>query len=711
MVTPNSLSGILLLAGSFILAALVVVLLYARYKLKTARDILYKQNTELERLLQEGVTELRSEIMERQDAERALRESEMRFRSAFELPSVGFALTAPNKGWIQVSSGLCKMLGYAEQELKQLTWAELTHPDDLDLDVTQFQRVLAGEINCYALDKRFVHKNGQIIWIHLSVDCVRRTDGAVNYFIALIQDITERKRIEQAEREQRALAEALRDTAQALNSRLGFDEVLDEILKNIRRVLPIDSANIALLEANGTLRYTHFYGYEQYQMPEQSADAPSFSIHNSPLYWHVFETGDPLIVSDTHNQPEWIVVPASAWIRSWAVMPIRNQNQVIGFLNLDSTTVNRYTPAHLETLRAFADQAAIAIDNARLYQETLRRAEQMDRVNQIGLAVNAGLNLNQVARTLYEQCCAVVPLHSFYIALYNAAQHLIYFPLLIDHGVEIQVAPTDIRTRPGLTGYVIQTAQTVYIPDLYDPAAPLAAQRVTVGEPDHTYVGVPLILRDQTIGVLSVQAAEINAYQPDQIRFLETIATQAAVAIENARLYAQVQQSAITDALTGVFNRRGLYDLGEREIERARRFQRDFGIIILDLDHFKLINDKYGHPFGDRVLRDLVECCRTQVRSIDILARYGGEEFVLLLPEADRIATLQVAERIREAVAQMVLTESDAPSNEPAPHLTVSLGVAMLGPDAHTLSALIARADRALYLAKQGGRNRVVADD
>ena len=171
MVTPNSLSGILLLAGSFILAALVVVLLYARSKLKTARDTLYKQNIELERLLQQGVNELRSEIMERQDAERALRESEMRFRSAFELPSVGFALTSPSKGWIQVSSGLCTMLGYAEQELKQLTWAELTHPDDLDLDVTQFQRVLASEINSYALDKRFVHKNGQIIWIILHSGC------------------------------------------------------------------------------------------------------------------------------------------------------------------------------------------------------------------------------------------------------------------------------------------------------------------------------------------------------------------------------------------------------------------------------------------------------------------------------------------------------------------------------------------------------------
>jgi PAS domain S-box-containing protein len=151
--------------------------------------------------LQTQAEELRTQTNELADVNAALRESEERFRRYFELGLIGMAITSPTKGWIEVNDECCRLLGYERDELVQKTWAELTHPDDLAADVTQFDRVLTGQIDGYQIDKRFIRKNGQVVDVTLSVTGMRGADGAVDYFLALLQDITARKRSEKALRE------------------------------------------------------------------------------------------------------------------------------------------------------------------------------------------------------------------------------------------------------------------------------------------------------------------------------------------------------------------------------------------------------------------------------------------------------------------------------------------------------------------------------
>ena len=144
-----------------------------------------------------GAVNILLDITEFKSAQQALQRSEARFRRYFELGLVGMAMTSPEKGILEVNDELCRILGYERSELLQKTWAELTHPDDLAADVAQFNRVMAGEIDGYTLDKRWIRKDGQVVDSIVSGTCVRRSDGSVDYFVGLLQDITRRKRAEE----------------------------------------------------------------------------------------------------------------------------------------------------------------------------------------------------------------------------------------------------------------------------------------------------------------------------------------------------------------------------------------------------------------------------------------------------------------------------------------------------------------------------------
>ncbi len=213
---------------------------------------------------------------------------------------------------------------------------------------------------------------------------------------------------------------------------------------------------------------------------------------------------------------------------------------------------------------------------------------------------------------------------------------------------------------------------------------------------------VPLIAAGHSTGfMLLVRLAPDPRFDDSSIEIAETIAQSVATSIENASLYSQMERMAITDGLTGLYNRRGLTQMGQREIDRARRFDRAFSVLMLDLDHFKELNDTHGHAAGDNVLRQLADLLSQLVRSIDVVARYGGEEFTILLPECPHDCGQEVAERLRRAVENTTF-QTDAGELE----LSISLGLASGSNMPLDLEALIEAADRALYAAKEAGRNQ-----
>jgi len=268
---------------------------------------------------------------------------------------------------------------------------------------------------------------------------------------------------------------------------------------------------------------------------------------------------------------------------------------------------------------------------------------------------------------------------------------------------------TDPRIRkfaiPGSRGYVVRAVQN-HEPQLITDVqtTPLISQEGQIPEVRaiRSAIVAPLLLEKEVLGALSLESSVKSAFTADDLRVLVSFAATATAAIRNAQLHAEVQKLAITDALTGLYNRRGLFELGRHEVERTRRFRHPLSTIWVDVDAFKQINDTFGHQIGDRVLKTVAECLRKNTRDVDILGRYGGDEFAILLPETDISVAVNVAERLRQQVASTSLTVDDSQID-----VSVSVGVSQVTEAANTLEPLLKQADDAMYAAKQAGGNQV----
>lgn len=220
-----------------------------------------------------------------------------------------------------------------------------------------------------------------------------------------------------------------------------------------------------------------------------------------------------------------------------------------------------------------------------------------------------------------------------------------------------------------------------------------------------SFISLPLIAQGKEIGVINISdkiTGEI--FNRADLRFLSTLESQASIAIRNAQLFQEVESLSITDELTDLHNRRYIQEELKHEIERCKRFNRPLSILVADIDWFKNYNDRYGHPEGDKILKQVSNILKEKSRAIDIVSRYGGEEFLLVLPETNKKDAVLLAERLREAVEKSQFKKE---STQPNGKLTISLGLATYPIDAPSIDALIKKADQALYRAKRKNRNQV----
>lgn len=554
-------------------------------------------------------------------------------------------------------------------------------PATIGTSPTTFSQPWAGIFQSHAdvlscKEEIFLELGDSVRSCELTVSPIQDEQANVLGKMFLFHDITKLKQAEADEREQRILAETLRDTAEVLNSTLDYDGVLDKILRNVGRVVPADAANIALLDDRSHLRYVRFHGYEKHMISEDELKKISFTLDSSPIFRRVFETGEPVIIPDTYADPDWIVVPSGAWIRSYAVMPIRIKEKVAGVLNLDSATPGLYTPKHIHHLHAFADQVAIAIENARLFSTAER--EIMERKQ-------AEKKLRQLSRAVEQSPASIVITDTTGKIEYVNPRFTQVTGYSMEEaiGQNPRILKTD-KTPPG-------THQQLW-------------ESVTVGK---EWRGE--FVNRKRNGDLYYEAAIIspifdtNGVITHYLAVKEDITERKMAEEKILGLQAELREQAIRDPLTGLYNRRYLDETLERELSRAARESYPISFVMIDVDYFKNINDKFGHGAGDVILRNLARQIISLTRVADTVYRYGGEEFLAILPNASSEMAFQVTERWRKS-----FMGSTMPLEYKGFQATISCGISEYPTHGNTSDELIALADKAMYQAKAKGRNRVV---
>lgn len=245
--------------------------------------------------------------------------------------------------------------------------------------------------------------------------------------------------------------------------------------------------------------------------------------------------------------------------------------------------------------------------------------------------------------------------------------------------------------------WMMDTGKPIIVPDTHqDP------NWIHKNENAHSYMGAPIQIKGNTLGFINQDHINVGFFTPEQADRLKTFADLAAIALENARLFRLTQEMAVVDELTGLTNRRHFFELAAGEVRRSLRYSKTGCLVIFDIDHFKDINDRYGHPAGDKVLTFVAHLIMECVRDIDITGRYGGDEFCIFLPETDPDGARAVTQRVLDSFRSHRLEDFGISQN-----LTASFGIAGIDESITTLDELIARADTALYQAKQNGRDRI----
>ncbi len=436
-----------------------------------------------------------------------------------------------------ISPSVMHLRGFTVEEAMAQSIEESLAPSSAQLVREKMNELMAQiakgekiEVGIFHLEQP--RKDGSMIWIEVTISGLYDINGSIVGIQGSSRDISERLKIINAEHEQRILAEALRNTAAALNSAMSLEEVFDCLLENIGHVVPHDTVDILTVDRTDQARVKRSEGYQKF-LPNALSEinALSLPVQTTSNLKTMRDSGQPFMIDDLSDS-NWVKTEATQWARSHLGTPIPVKGKVVGFIILLSREPGFFSEEHALRLQAFADLAAVAIEKADLYE--------------------------------------------------------------------------------------------------------------------------------------------------------------------------QLNELATIDSLTGISNRRHFFNLAETELARAIRYNRPLAALMMDVDNFKLVNDSFGHGVGDEVLVEIVQRCKQELRSNDLFGRYGGEEFSFILPEASSDAALVVADRLRKLIANKPFYVH----NE-AFKVTVSIGVTGFKASIPSARALLDLADQALYMSKQSGRNKV----
>lgn len=352
----------------------------------------------------------------------------------------------------------------------------------------------------------------------------------------------------------------------------------------------------------------------------------------------------------------------------------------VGYVGFLSAAVSERRRAH----ERHADEAIIERDV--LTSELRQRVEELQAISDVNDMIHSTLEFERVGAGIVRILCDILGVSVGCVLVMDKRENTMLFKASV--GVESETPlNSDLLASEAI-------------------GAPSLEGRAQIAVAGQHLVCMSVLDHKSMIVLFCADPEALERFTGREMTVLQAVSSAIAVAVENSQLYLLTRRLAITDELTGLSNYRHLQQRLDEEVERARRYQKAFSLLMLDADDFKRFNDTQGHIAGDDALAAIASIMKSVVREVDLVARYGGEEFSIILPETDSPGAFIVAEKIREAIASHEFADA---GGAPGPRLTVSVGLASFPVHAHDKESLLKQADDALYQAKSGGKNRVRA--
>lgn len=719
----------------------------------------------------------------------ALEASRRHFMAYFDASPVGMASISPDKGWIEVNDRLCQMLGYGREALCRMTWLEITHPDDVEPDVTQFQRLLNQEIDCYQMDKRFVRQDGSILEAHIAVNAVRKFDGVLDYCVAIIEDIGQRKQAEKAllerdaqlqrqslelrerVKELRAIYAVSRLAGQAQDKAVFLAELMtliptgmlhpDDIQVSVwlhDRCVQTAGANRMLAEIRRPIVFDHgpageiIVGY----------DKPHDELDQGPFFKEELQFVDNLadliarFCNRLHIEQERDLANRRnrALLRLTTDAHAMTEAELLRFAleQAESLTCSEIAYVHFVN----PDQETLTLGS--WSENALRKCNVMQDshypISKAGVWADCFRERRTVIHNDYQ---ALVDKRGLPDGHTMLSRHM-SVPV-IDAGMVAMIMGVGNKEKPydhgdatvleifaNNTWALLQRNRAQQLLELHAQVFRSSKEAVVITDPNTTILSVnhafttitgysaeavigqtPRILKSDIHPEAFYQAMweEINAngrwqgeiwnrrangdIYPQWSGITTVKNTQGEVTAyigvfmdisEHVEAQRRIEHLAHHDPLTGLPNRVLLRDRFQQIRARSQRLNTLAGMLYLDLDHFKNINDTLGHPAGDLLLQQAAQRLIERVRDVDTVSRIGGDEFVVLLSDIDSVENLgEVAQKILVSLALPFEIEQTCFS------LSCSIGISICPDDGDDFDSLLKKADTALYQAKSRGRN------
>ncbi|MGD0115021.1 MAG: GAF domain-containing protein [Dehalococcoidia bacterium] len=534
--------------------------------------------------------------------------------------------------------------------------------------------------------------------------------------------IIENARLYEQQQQQQQRAEALVNVLTATASTLSLKPVLAKLCQSVVDISVADRVSIFLMAEDGSrLEPVMSLGLEDPELWKRFRNPrPGFEFapESMKLFQSVTTMEEPIISDDATLSPtleKWWLDTFN--IKSVAQYPLRVKDETIGMMTVDSFRHRVHFPkGEVDTLAAIANQAAVIIENARVYEREQQQRRRSEALVDVLTTAASNLGLNKVLVKICQTAVDISVAERCSIFIMDGQGRL---APMMSLGVDDPELWQRFRSAQNLAGATATSPELrrfygklamMEEPEIIEDAStsPLIPKWWLDAFQVKSIVHYPLRIKDRTIGLMSIDSFRQRVQFPkEEIDTLAAIARQAAVVIENARLHEQLQEQAITDHLTGLFNHRHVHKRLEEEFARAERSKTVFAIMMMDVDKFKDVNDTYGHLCGDEALRFISKQLRDTVRGTDIVGRYGGDEFLAILPDTTREAAEEVAHRITANLAETPFVISGG--GESSVLIGMSIGIACYPQDSVRLDELIMLADGALYDAKRLGGSRAMA--